>query len=260
DLCGRPRRPVRRGPGDALEPPGETAVPRHADQRAPRTHPPGEHHLSLDPGGGDGGDRLDPRAVPAGPRRGARSAEVGHLRHRPAGGGVRGAGGGPGLRGRVERELAGHRGGHPGGGGAVPAGAPPHPGVHRPAVLPAEVRRSAHPRAVRRPASRGSRPGGPSRASDGRGRPDHATDRGLAVASERGARQMRTRTAAWLAWPIWLLVLAFVVVFNVYGAVHPGSDQTGNLANLVAYVAWVIAFSTVGALVAAKRPGNAIGW
>src|SRR5436190_15529632 len=71
---------------------------------------------------------------------------------------------------------------------------------------------------------------------------------------------MRTRTAAWLAWPIWLLVLAFVVVFNVYGAVHPGSDQTGNLANLVAYVAWVIAFSTVGALVAAKRPGNAIGW
>ncbi len=71
---------------------------------------------------------------------------------------------------------------------------------------------------------------------------------------------MRTRTAAWLAWPMWLLVLAFVVVFNVYAAVHPGSDQTGNLANLVAYVAWVIAFSTVGALVAAKRPGNAIGW
>src|SRR5439155_14097986 len=69
DLCGRPRRPVRRGPGDALELPGETTVPRHADQRAPRTHPPGEHHLSPDPGGGDGGDRLDPRAVPAGPRR-----------------------------------------------------------------------------------------------------------------------------------------------------------------------------------------------
>ena len=71
---------------------------------------------------------------------------------------------------------------------------------------------------------------------------------------------MRTRTAARLAWPIWLLVLAFVVLFNVYGATHPGSNQTGNLANMVAYVAWVIAFSTVGALVAAKRPGNAVGW
>ncbi len=71
---------------------------------------------------------------------------------------------------------------------------------------------------------------------------------------------MTSRTAAWLAWPMWLLVLAFVVVFNVYSAVNPGSDQTGNLANMVAYVAWVIAFSTVGALVAAKRPGNAVGW
>ncbi|MDP9343071.1 MAG: hypothetical protein M3Q23_13485 [Actinomycetota bacterium] len=71
---------------------------------------------------------------------------------------------------------------------------------------------------------------------------------------------MKTRAAGRLAWSTWLLVLAFVVVFNVYSATQPGSDQTGDLANTVAYMAWVIAFSTVGALVAAKRPGNAIGW
>ena len=45
------------------------------------------------------------------------------------------------------------------GGGAVPTGARPGPVGGGPAVLPVPVRRIAHPRGVRRPASRGAGPG-----------------------------------------------------------------------------------------------------
>ncbi|HEY8730685.1 MAG TPA: hypothetical protein VIN69_01755 [Candidatus Limnocylindria bacterium] len=71
---------------------------------------------------------------------------------------------------------------------------------------------------------------------------------------------MSARIASPLAGSVWLLVLAFVGVFLGYGITHPGGSGSGTSANTVAYVAFLLAFSTVGALVASKRPRNPIGW
>ena len=70
-----------------------------------------------------------------------------------------------------------------------------------------------------------------------------------------------SRSAAWLARSVWLVSVAFLVVFLGYGLVSPANAaRTGTLANAVAFLAFVLAFSTLGGLVASKRPGHPIGW
>jgi MFS family permease len=56
-----------------------------------------------------------------------------------------------------------------------------------------------------------------------------------------------------LAWAIWLLTVAIGV------AVAPSAMKDGVLP-FIAYTVFVIAFATVGALVASRRPRNPIGW
>ena len=72
---------------------------------------------------------------------------------------------------------------------------------------------------------------------------------------------MRRRIATGAAGSIWILAVGTVVGFLAYGIVDPGSGSgSGNLADNVAYGAFLLTFSGVGALLAAKRPGHPIGW
>ena len=71
-------------------------------------------------------------------------------------------------------------------------------------------------------------------------------------------------TAFWRAWSIWAVSVVATATGLGYAAVHP---LPANLANLtgsgldgVVAVVFVVAFATVGALLAWKRPRNPIGW
>jgi hypothetical protein len=57
----------------------------------------------------------------------------------------------------------------------------------------------------------------------------------------------------WLPWAIWLLTIVIGV------AVAPSALKDGVLP-FIAYTVFVLAFATVGALVASRRPRNPIGW
>ena len=144
------------------------------------------------------------------------------------------AGGRPlGLRGRGVD--AGRR-------GAVPARPFADPGRGRPALLPAPLRRGADARGVRRAAARGGRPGGADRRSARRGRRHRPARPRLGVAAMR-----------WLPWAIWALTIVIGV------AVAPSALDDGVLP-FIAYTVFVLAFATVGALVASRQPRNPIGW
>jgi hypothetical protein len=73
---------------------------------------------------------------------------------------------------------------------------------------------------------------------------------------ELGNRAMKNRTAARLAWLLWGVVVPLTIAVAVAGALGAG----GLDAVLVAFVTFVLAFSTVGALVASRLPHNPIGW
>ncbi len=88
---------------------------------------------------------------------------------------------------------------HPGRGGALRAGAQARPGVGRPALLPAPLRRRPHPRALRRPPALPDRPGGPARRADRRRGRDHAAGPRVAVAAG-GADGERPAALAWAIW------------------------------------------------------------
>ncbi|HEV8571670.1 MAG TPA: hypothetical protein VGR49_01315 [Actinomycetota bacterium] len=70
---------------------------------------------------------------------------------------------------------------------------------------------------------------------------------------------MKHRAAAWVAWSIWALVLATLIFTLVFGA--PRSvDHWTQIPVLVTFTLFVLAFSTVGALIASRRARNPIGW
>jgi MFS family permease len=70
---------------------------------------------------------------------------------------------------------------------------------------------------------------------------------------------MRNRAAAWFAWSIWVLVLAALLFTLAFGAVR-SVDHWTQVAVLITFTLFVLAFSTVGALIASKRARNPIGW
>jgi signal transduction histidine kinase len=69
---------------------------------------------------------------------------------------------------------------------------------------------------------------------------------------------MRARTASRLAWLLCGVTLALLVA-NVVLSIPAGS-LTDEGAFVFVYPVFLLAFSTVGALIAARQPGNAIGW
>ena len=70
---------------------------------------------------------------------------------------------------------------------------------------------------------------------------------------------MKNRAGAWFAWSIWALVLATLVFTLVFGAAR-SVDHWSQIPVLVTFTLFVLAFSTVGALVASRRGRNPIGW
>jgi MFS family permease len=70
---------------------------------------------------------------------------------------------------------------------------------------------------------------------------------------------MRHRAAAWFAWSIWALVLGTLVFTLVFGAAR-SIDHWTQIPVLVTFTLFVLAFSTVGALIASRRARNPIGW
>jgi MFS family permease len=70
---------------------------------------------------------------------------------------------------------------------------------------------------------------------------------------------VNARWPAWCAWVLWVLVLAALVVAMVFGAAE-SVDHPTQVPVLVTFAVFVLAFATVGALVASRHPGNPIGW
>jgi hypothetical protein len=70
---------------------------------------------------------------------------------------------------------------------------------------------------------------------------------------------MRHRAAAWVAWSIWALILGTLVFTLVFGAAR-SVDHWTQIPVLVTFTLFVLAFSTVGALIASRRGRNPIGW
>ncbi len=125
----------------------------------------------------------------------------------------------------------------------------------RPALLPPPLRRSANARELRlAPARRGRSRFAWRRASRRRHR-DDAAGACVALAAGRGGGQMSHRTARRLAWGLVALALTLLVSSTVVYA-------AGGSGVSLSFFIWAIAlvFAGVGAMIATRHPGNAIGW
>src|SRR5918997_5015889 len=72
---------------------------------------------------------------------------------------------------------------------------------------------------------------------------------------------MSARAASWLAWCLWLLCVAlisFALLFHFLASPIPTTDTPPALTVLFRVLS--LAFPTVGALIASRRPENPIGW
>ena len=71
---------------------------------------------------------------------------------------------------------------------------------------------------------------------------------------------MSRRTAAWLAWSVWVLSLPFAAFSGVLGFLTFSSQPGFNSSFPVLISLFAFTFPTVGALIASRRPKNPIGW
>ena len=68
----------------------------------------------------------------------------------------------------------------------------------------------------------------------------------------------------WRAWSFWAVTMTITATAVGYDALHPLpaslAEQSGNGLDMVSGLTFIVAFATVGALLAWKRPENPIGW
>src|SRR6266566_2922402 len=83
------------------------------------------------------------------------------------------------------------------------------------------------------------------------------------AAQSAGGNTVTPRAAFWRALCVWVLTVAAAGAALIYNHVHPLPPKLGGQGNAVTgtvVVVFIVAFATVGALLAWKRPANPIGW
>jgi len=75
----------------------------------------------------------------------------------------------------------------------------------------------------------------------------------------RGVRGMSLRTASWLAWFLWALCVGFAVLAVLLALYTPPFPEGAPTWGVVLAVSF-LAYPTVGAFVASRRPKNLVGW
>jgi hypothetical protein len=83
----------------------------------------------------------------------------------------------------------------------------------------------------------------------------------MLLGAARKEQQMKPRWPIRLAWVLWGSVVATLAVDTLVAVADwAGTVAHGGIFVFVAFMVFVLAFSTVGVLIAARQPGNPIGW